>query len=252
MVRVAVLVPVDGKRDTAEQRHALSTWRKILPGADIIRGTNTETPYNRAVALNMAASLASDYDIFVITDRDLIYPEARTAVDIVSRSGKWVMTDRIVRLSPSATRLVLRGRSLDRTMQRAPGNERYRSKGGCVVLPHSLWDEAGGMDRRFQGWGNEDTAFMSVLRTFRGNPVRTGTQWHLWHPATYRPGTRTKLWDGQTEAHISTREHLTSEYKAAEGYPDKMRCLLDGRYESEPLSPRRGSPPLPHPGPPEA
>lgn len=221
---------MDGHKDSRAQAHAINTWADILPGAEVIRGVNEDTPYNKSAALNAAAAQAMG-DVLIVTDRDLIYPAARTAVHRIEKGqAHWVMSDTVVRLGPNYTRRVERGAPLDRSLYRGDRTDRYRSKGGVLVIPRSAWDTVGGMDTRYRGWGSEDTAIVRALQTLVGPGERRGVQWHMWHPATYRPGRRSKLWVGQTEEHIAAREALNVRYQDAMGQPEDMRALLSERF----------------------
>jgi GT2 family glycosyltransferase len=62
-------------------------------------------------------------------------------------------------------------------------------QGGLVLFSRDVWDEIGGFESRFTGWGNEDNDFAERVR-------RSGhrTQWadrqqlsifHMWHPPSY-------------------------------------------------------------------
>ncbi len=225
-MKVSILVPVDDLPDTPTQEFALSTWAEFLPDAEIVRGCNLDVPYSRAKALNEAADKATG-GILVITDRDLVYPDIRKTLRRVSSgSGVWAMSQNTIRLGPIPTRKAIHGASFDRDLLRGIGNDRYRAKGGIIVLSREAWDIVGGMDTRYRGWGSEDTAFTRALRTLVGASLRFGDQWHLWHPATQLAGTRSKLWTGQTEEHIAAREALNVRYRDAMTDPDEMRRLI--------------------------
>jgi hypothetical protein len=52
----------------------------------------------------------------------------------------------------------------------------------CFVVPRAVWDNLGGFDERFKGWGWEDMAFQSVVCGLYGHERLDGDVWHLWHP----------------------------------------------------------------------
>lgn len=56
--------------------------------------------------------------------------------------------------------------------------------GGAYVMKKSLWQEIGGMDEGFVGWGAEDDAFHLKIEGTLGS-VKTidGQDYHLYHPA---------------------------------------------------------------------
>ena len=56
--------------------------------------------------------------------------------------------------------------------------------GGAYVMKKELWQDLGGMDEGFIGWGAEDDAFHLLCKN-NGLPVRyvDGYDYHLFHPA---------------------------------------------------------------------
>lgn len=59
---------------------------------------------------------------------------------------------------------------------------------GILAMRADVFDDIGGMDERFCGWGAEDSAFRLALRTLHpdGNDVGEGEVWSLWHPEAPR------------------------------------------------------------------
>ena len=61
-------------------------------------------------------------------------------------------------------------------------NVAQNSQGGSVLMLKEVYQQIGGHDERFQGWGGEDLEFLERLRTrklFRGGMMPA---FHLWHP----------------------------------------------------------------------
>ena len=61
----------------------------------------------------------------------------------------------------------------------------YRDQHSRVVcIPRRLYDDIGGFDEGFRGWGLEDTAFAIAVETLTGEslPHLPGDAWHLDHP----------------------------------------------------------------------
>ena len=56
--------------------------------------------------------------------------------------------------------------------------------GGAYVMKRSLWQQLGGMDEGFIGWGAEDDAW-HITCTKNGIPIQynVGFDYHLYHPA---------------------------------------------------------------------
>jgi glycosyltransferase involved in cell wall biosynthesis len=81
----------------------------------------------------------------------------------------------------------------EETVQHLSGNLSLKYKnapyigqdcGGLFVMSKDFWQEIGGFDVRFVGWGGEDSA-LSILACAYSKPWRpkdTTILWHLWHP----------------------------------------------------------------------
>ena len=52
----------------------------------------------------------------------------------------------------------------------------------CIVFPRPVWDDLGGFDERFEGWGFEDMALQSVVVGLYGHERIEGDVYHLYHP----------------------------------------------------------------------
>lgn len=91
---------------------------------------------------------------------------------------------------------------------------------GVVALRAEVWDDVGGMDERFEGWGAEDTAFKATLRALYpdGHDDGVGEAWALWHPD--RHGT-----PELTAANIAR----CTEYETA-AREGRMREFLEARH----------------------
>lgn len=134
-----------------------------------------EGPFNRAAATNRAAVAAGDWELGIIIDADVwVEPwQLETAIENARR------TDRLSYahtpwwgLSATATNRILDG-SLAFDPKRWTRSSFYEKKtplsnSTCMVVTRRLWDETGGYDERFQGWGAEDWAWFDVCSTLRG------------------------------------------------------------------------------------
>lgn len=59
--------------------------------------------------------------------------------------------------------------------------------GGSYVIRRDIWDDLGGFDEQFQGWGAEDDAFTITAEKALGPVLTTaGPCYHLWHPSPGR------------------------------------------------------------------
>jgi hypothetical protein len=186
-VNTVILVP---RRSDGGHRDRLwdfcrKWWLNNHPDWPIIEGASPDGPFNRSAAINDAARQAGAWDVAVVLDTDVIVnPECvQVAVNTAATSGRMVITHRErVDLSRRGTEQVLagyRGPWRTRTMvERVWGS----SDSSCVAIPRTLWDEVGGFDERFVGWGYEDTAFVITCERATGPVVKLdGEVFHLWH-----------------------------------------------------------------------
>lgn len=183
-------------------------WEALLPDVALYEGDHDDGgPFNRAAALNRAAAAADAdgrWDLAVIVDADVFIDPAnvRHALERARATGKvtWAFT-RWNGLTPEGTERVLAG---DPTRDANPkahdgvtllaGEPRSVlpsdviektnpiSWSCCFVVPRAVWDDIGGFDERFRGWGWEDMAFQSVVCGLYGHERLHGDVWHLWHP----------------------------------------------------------------------
>jgi hypothetical protein len=188
-------------------------YEREHPGWQVIEGV-CDGPWRKAVAVADGLSKA-DGDIVVVADAD-VWCDYTPAVRALHEGHPWAIPHLMVhRLTPAATAAVydtghLMGPALELPYRGRPG-------GGVVVLPRALIDEVP-MDPRFTGWGHEDEAWATALKTVAGEPFRgVETLWHLWHPPQERP-TRRK---GSPES-----QRLYKRYRHATGDVARTRALL--------------------------
>lgn len=62
--------------------------------------------------------------------------------------------------------------------------EVFASQGGCMWITAGLYDQLGGHDERYEGWGSEDRDFFQRVQAAIGRaPLRMAqVLYHLWHP----------------------------------------------------------------------
>jgi len=203
-----------------------------FPEAEIIVGTDDgDDPFHKTRAINRAAEEASG-SILGIFDADTVVDAKAVgqAIEYASEHPeRWCRpwTTKL-RLSEAATLEVLAlGEAWDGMIDR----KRFREMEGHtsfqhsppLVLHRSAFDKVGGMDERFQGWGQEDLAFSLALRRLVGlQKTWAGIAVHLWHPRIGRAGR--DLWKGQDseEANLA----LVAQYRKARS-PSAMRALLE-------------------------
>lgn len=217
-MRAVILVPRredNGWRDTLWQhvKNRLAAW-------DVFEGHHTaeEGPFNRSAAINRAAVAAGDWDVAVIVDSDTIVGDNQ--IDDAVRQA--AATDRITfgfvtyrALNPDGTARILAG--WDGAWEPFIDWEAPNTASSCVAVSRHLWEQVGGFDDRFVGWGWEDCAFSIACQTLGGGWNRIeGPVWHLWHPPSPDAGnTGSPIWQ-------ANRRRYTA-YEAAVGDPARMR-----------------------------
>lgn len=227
---VAVVIPW---RNTDEWRHAVMEhvvehYQRELPIDELHLVDAGGSTFNRAASKNLGVARTSS-ELLVIADADTLVPGAnlRAALDFARTSSMVVPFDSLIGLDKRATQHVL---SLDVEpfvdwRSHAPMNVeldwQQRSDGGVNVCTRAAFEQAGGFDERFVGWGFEDTTFSLSLSTLVG-PVMwlSAAAVHLWHPTD-----RTR----RDSALQSTQLALCKRYELAAGDPVAVRALIDER-----------------------
>lgn len=226
---VPILVPRradNGRRDElwdwCQQR-----WAEECPDLKIVEGHHDDGPFNRAAAINQAARDAGDWDVAVIADSDITIAgtQVEDAIQCAHATHRLVIAYRFYRmLDPQSTTKLMRQPGIDR--RRLKSKKLWDSCSGCIVVPRGLWDELGGFDERFVGWGWEDVAFALAADTIGGRRYRIdGDIWHLWHPITKE---RTQT----SELYQANKVLAEQRYAGAYMKPDAMRELLTGTVTS--------------------
>lgn len=190
---ISVLIPwrsTDPDRIRA-WRYNLRLWRR-LPVELCVADDGREGAFSVARAVNRARRMASG-DMLAVFGADHI-PDATKLEWIADRlsalpwTGVYAGTQL---LSPAGTRLILHG------MPVAPVARAYAYRIdmclGIVAVRAEVWDDTGGMDERFIGWGAEDVAHRLALASLYpdGRGDGEGDVVTMWHPLAPRDETPT-------------------------------------------------------------
>lgn len=167
-------------------RFVQSWWEEQTPGATFYVGASPAGPFNRSAAIN-AAARSGPWDTAVVLDADVVAAgdQVLRAVEIAEATGRLTLAfDRYVGLNRTYTVKLLNGWRGDLMKGKFRTSDAHESS--IVAVRRDLWEEVGGFDERFVGWGQEDVSFAHTARLLRGWIERTpGKVYHLWHARSY-------------------------------------------------------------------
>lgn len=223
-MKVRIIVPRRADRGDRDRlwTYCRNHWETELPEAEIVEGHHDAGPFNRSAAINAAAR--GDWDVAVILDADVVLAadQVRAAIDRARATDRNVVAfSRRRLLSRPGTLKILAGYRGSWSSFVA-GTQRTNVS-TCVVVTRALFDDVGGFDERFVGWGGEDNAFSDACRALRGRIERLdGDAWHLWH--------RASPWRDHRLPEYVQAKALADRYAEASLSARRMRLLLaEGR-----------------------
>lgn len=148
--------------------------------------------WSLAEAIN-AGVLAAKNDVLAKTDADiLVSPKSRSAFDVavdsVSAGGVGLALSQAVDLHQSVTPQA--AAAAVRSVENQLGRLRAKwGQGGLVFFSRATWDQVGGFDSRFTGWGTEDNDFAERVRRCGLRLEWTDRDalniFHVWHPPSF-------------------------------------------------------------------
>lgn len=192
-MRTVFLVPrrADGGHRDKLWEYARARWQQYFPDVEIFEGHHDAGPFNRSAAVNRAAAAAGEWDFGIVIDSDVMLSvsQVRAAIARAAETGRVTWGHRRWRgiREDMAIRIVADNRDMGAELSRDELDlivERTNplSWSCCIVIPRAVWDDLGGFDERFKGWGFEDMAFQSVVCGLYGWERIEGDVVHLWHP----------------------------------------------------------------------
>src|SRR5690242_12206504 len=241
-MRTVILVP----RRAHPERDKLWAWAKArwerhFPEFDVVEGHHDDGPFNRSAAINRAAKLAGDWDFAIVIDADIFIRRSQVlaAVETAQRTGKvtWAhMRWRGIR--KDWTERILRDRrdfgpEIDGDMDLFVETTNPISWSCCIVFPRAVFDDMGGFDERFRGWGYEDMAVQATVAGLYGHEriavrpedrllpeeyrqlARPADVFHLWHDRSTPGDGRAAKDGGEYTADAITNARLGRRYMVA-------------------------------------
>ena len=181
MIVIVPYRPDNGHRDTLWNFLKTHYWAHD----EVVVGEHVGGPFNRSKAINQAAN--RDWDVAVIADADTWVPRFQldSAITIAKMTNRLTAAFSMVgELTPGCTQTILACQSLDAPLSMQKIRTRaLEVQSSMLVVTRKLWDQTGGFDERFAGWGGEDNAFWHAATLHSGEPQRIpGYAYHLWHP----------------------------------------------------------------------
>lgn len=217
---VSVIIPYRKREEISERALAFvrARYAELHPEWQVVLG-NCRGAWSKGKAIASALRKAEG-DRLVIADADSFTEPGplESAVESLEEFQWSVPHKTVIRLDADSSERVLGGAT---PIAKGLARPRYRGTigGGLIVVRRSLYDELGGIDPRFKGWGGEDLTFGWMLLLLGGPFMRYGGYlWHLWH----QPETTNLRGSEASEA-------LVAEYRAVSSEPDGMRALIEAR-----------------------
>jgi hypothetical protein len=217
-MKAVILVPfkTDSGPRLRNWMHARSLWAEL----DLDIEEATTDPFERAASRNLAAANAGDWDVALFADADILLgspDQADAAIMRCYRTGAYTVAYSHLRyLTEEGTESVVNGKAANFADTDESVGLTWEC---CFAVRRDIWDETGGFDERFRGWGGQVSAFFYAAATFGGRERIHGSAYHMAHP----------LVDRALEPHFQANCELAERYKAAVDDPAAMREILKER-----------------------
>lgn len=146
------------------------------------QGISELHPASPGAARNYGAAHTTE-DMLVFNDADTICPPAqiREAVRLAGeRPGLVFAYDLYVRVGERGSRAYLAGGG---PIEGCGSDQEIFNSGsmGCVAISRACFEQVGGFDESYQGWGYEDLDFAQRCGALWPNRRVSGPVYHLWH-----------------------------------------------------------------------
>lgn len=194
-------------------RWVLAAWEAT--GLPISIGTPDDGPFNASQALNRARA-STDAHWLIVASADHV-PDLAAVHAAIAHDAPWApIFGATAGIGRATTELLIAGRlTADRVASQTTSHAPFCT--ALLAVRSDVWDDAGGWDESFVGWGCEDTAFRMVLDTLHPDPPEADAcTIALWHEAAPRD-------------HFEANAARLGPYIAAAGDPDAMRTLVRTR-----------------------
>lgn len=157
-------------------------------------------PFNRSWCINEGARRAQadgGFDVLVAIDADVFEEnpaQVPAGVTHCWETGKLVVPHIVgADLNAAGTRALVGGQETTKWSRQTAGT-RDPCTSRVTMIRADVFEQVGGFDQRFQGWGHEDVAFWAATVLVNGVVQLPGTCWHLWHTPSLRAARMTPQW----------------------------------------------------------
>jgi len=164
-------------------------WSLVYPTTAIIVADSGDETFSRGASRNVGVEQSST-SVVVLADSDTVPIKAfvDAAVATAERGTMCFAYDkkRYYNLAEGPTERYLNLSPMTEVTKPLPGEYEHEltSWAGMIAVPRANFDQIGGYDERFVGWGHEDLAFQIKMDAECGphERVNGGYVVHLWHP----------------------------------------------------------------------
>lgn len=223
MPETVVLVPFRGDSGWRDKNFGLVMQQVEALGFPVFVGDSGDEPFSIARTWNMLSDEAGDWDRAIHWAADFLLVDPHRSIErALAVDHHYVLAfDSCTSLNGAQT-AALHGTDVAAGFEAPPPGR--LPFGGVKVIGRAMWDDVGGFDHRFLGWGHEDRAFVHAMEVLHGPRVRTagGHMVNLWHPKrSQRP----------RDAYFASRHQnlrLWRQYEAITD-PGELRAFLDRR-----------------------
>lgn len=190
-------------------------------GWPIVVGDSLTPQFERAQARNIAAREAGEWDVALFCDADIFLnriDQAEAAILRCYRTGAYTVAySHLHYLTEDGTRNVFRV-GVDPTHFDWDEVVAHTWE-CCFAVRRDVWDEVGGFDERFLGYGGQVAAFFYAAGTLAGRERIYGSAYHLAHPLVNR----------DLESNFEANCRLADRYREAVDDPAAIREILRER-----------------------
>jgi predicted glycosyltransferase involved in capsule biosynthesis len=222
--QVSILLPfkADNGIRSAVLQWVIGYYNKVMPGVEICIGENSDEPFSKCKAINAAARKATR-SVYVLADCDVVYdPDLIVEALHLLQQAPWVIPfNRVLDISKEKTEELLHMEpDWPLPLVEADCKEGYMIEwfaGKINIFSREAFQNVGGVDERFVGWGGEDDAFLMAMNTLCGPFTRLNrTIYHMWHPYV----------GPNNNPHYNANVQLLYSYQLAYGNQEAMQRLI--------------------------